>query len=140
MIFVFTDQPQTGTGLRPVPVSRVPNSRYLQEEANRLRFQNGTLKKGQNIKYLPYVFTEQGVAMLSSVLKSKRARQVNITIMRVFVRLKEFVSNYKDLANKLEKLEKRIDKKDEEVQAIFEAIRELMEPPPVKRKPKIGFR
>lgn len=78
--------------------------------------------------------------MLSSVLKSKRARQVNITIMRVFVRLKEFVSNYKDLANKLEKLEKRIDKKDEEVQAIFEAIRELMEPPPVKRKPKIGFR
>ena len=107
------------------------------EEAS--RFQNGILKRGQNIKYLPYVFTEQGVAMLSSVLKSKRAIQVNIVIMRVFVRLKEIISNHKELVLKLRELENKLEKHDGEIHAIFEAIRELMEPPPAKRKPKIGF-
>ena len=87
----------------------------------------------------PYVFTEQGVAMLSSVLNSERAIQVNIAIMRVFVKLKQILSTHKELAYKLRELEHKIEKHDAEIQAIFEAIRQLMEPPPEKPKPKIGF-
>ena len=104
-----------------------------------LRCQNVTLKRGEHSKYLPYVFTEQGVAMLSSVLNSKRAIQVNIQIMRVFVRLKEMISTHKDLAQKLNQLERRMEKKDEEISAIFEVIRELMTPPE-KPPRKIGFK
>ena len=89
---------------------------------------------------LPYVFTEQGVAMLSSVLNSDRAIDVNIAIMRVFVRLKEMVFSHKDLAFKLRELENKVEKHGLEIHAIFEAIHELMEPPPARRKPKIGFR
>ena len=87
----------------------------------------------------PMAFTEQGVAMLSSVLNSKRAIQVNIQIMRVFVRLKEMISTHKELAQKLNQLERRMEKKDEEISAIFEVIRELMTPPEKPHK-KIGFR
>lgn len=71
------------------------------EEAEASRFQFGTLKRGQNIKYLPHVFTQEGVAMLSSVLRSPRAVQVNIAIMRVFVRLRETLALHKELARKL---------------------------------------
>lgn len=88
----------------------------------------------------PYAFTEQGVAMLSSVLKSKRAVQVNIAIMRVFVRLKEMVLNYKDLAHKLGELEKKIEHHDAEIQNIFEAIRQLMLPENIKEREIKGFR
>jgi len=91
------------------------------------------------IRKLPYAFTEQGVAMLSSVLRSKRAIQVNIAIMRVFVRIKEIISTHKELAHRLAELEKRMEKKDEEIHAIFEAIRQLMKPLPVKPKRRIGF-
>src|SRR4030065_1326434 len=73
-------------------------------ENNSLRSQIGTLKRGEHSKYLPYAFTEQGVAMLSSVLKSKRAVQVNIEIMRAFVRLRQIMSTHRDLARKLEAL------------------------------------
>lgn len=76
---------------------------------------------------LPYVFTEQGVAMLSSVLKSKRARQVNIQIMRAFVKLRELLNTHKELARKLEELEKKY---DEQFKSVFDAIRMLMTPPP----------
>ncbi|MDP8299202.1 MAG: ORF6N domain-containing protein [Candidatus Tantalella remota] len=86
-----------------------------------------------------YVFTEQGVAMLSSVLRSKRAIQVNIAIMRTFVRLREVLSANKELVLKLSQLENRIEKHDEDICAIFEAIRQLMEPPPKKPKRQIGF-
>jgi len=82
------------------------------------------------IKYspqLPYAFTEQGVAMLSSVLKSKRARQVNIQIMRAFVKLRELLSTHKDLARKLETLEKKY---DAQFKSVFDAIRALMTVPP----------
>ncbi len=89
---------------------------------------------------LPHVFTEQGVAMLSSVLNSERAIQVNIVIMRVFVKLKEILSTHKELACKLKELESKTEKHDEDIQAIFEAIRQLMAPPPVKPKPQIGFK
>jgi DNA-binding PadR family transcriptional regulator len=85
-----------------------------------------------------YAFTEQGVAMLSSVLNSPRAIQMNIAIMRAFVKLREILSTHKELALKLKQLEKKIEKHDEEIQAIFEAIRQLMMPPePPKRR--IGF-
>ena len=77
------------------------------EEVEFSRSQNATLKHGKNIKYLPYVFTEQGVAMLSSVLNSERAIQVNILIMRAFIKLKEILLAHKDLAVKIESLEKK---------------------------------
>jgi uncharacterized membrane protein len=88
--------------------------------------------------YLPYAFTEQGVAMLSSVLKSKRAIYVNIAIMRAFVKLREILSTHKELAHKLNELERKIEKHDTEIRAIFEAIRQLMKPPPSHPR-KIGF-
>lgn len=85
---------------------------------------------------LPYAFTEQGVAMLSSVLKSKRAVHVNIEIMRAFVRLHEILSTHKELARKLEDLEKKY---DEQFAIVFQAIRELMTPPEPPPKRRIGF-
>jgi phage regulator Rha-like protein len=107
------------------------------EEAGALRFQIGMSKpKGRGgRRYLPYVFTEQGVAMLSSVLRSKRAVQVNIEIMRAFVRLREILATHKDLARKLEALKKR---DDSQFKVVFEAIRQLMSPSESKKR-KIGF-
>ena len=115
--------------------------RLTKNETDCLRFQFGSLKRGQHPKYLPYAFTEQGVAMLSSVLRSKRAIHVNIAIMRVFVRLKEIISTHKELAQRLAAFEKKMEQKDEEIQAIFQLIRKLMTPPPEPEKPKgkIGF-
>ena len=103
------------------------------------RSQFATLKQGQNIKYLPYVFTEHGVAMLSSVLNSERAIQVNILIMRAFTKLREILLTHKELAYKLSQLERKIEKHDGEIKTIFEAIRQLMLPPE-KSTRKIGFR
>jgi hypothetical protein len=102
------------------------------------RFQFGILKKGQNIKYLPHVFTQEGVAMLSSVLRSPRAVQVNIAIMRVFVRLRETLALHKDLAYKLTQLERKIEGHDTSIRALFDAIRQLMTPPENPRR-EIGF-
>jgi hypothetical protein len=90
--------------------------------------------------HLPFVFTQEGVAMLSSVLNSERAVQANIAIMRTFVKLRQIMSINKDLAYKLAVLEHKIGKHDENIQAIFEAIRKLMAPPPIKPKPQIGFK
>ena len=109
-----------------------------------LRSQIVTLKRGrgQHRKYLPYAFTEQGVAMLSSVLKSARAIAVNIQIMRAFVRMRELLISNRELAQKLDQLEARLEKKltshDETIAAILSAIRELMNPTPPKRR-GIGF-
>jgi hypothetical protein len=86
----------------------------------------------------PYAFTEQGVAMLSTVLNSKRAIQVNITIMRVFVRLRQMMASQRALADKLAELEERLENHDDQITDIFKAIRQLMAPP-VKPKRKIGF-
>jgi phage regulator Rha-like protein len=110
------------------------------DELESLRCQFGTLKKGrgEHRKYRPNVFTEQGVAMLSGVLSSKRAVQVNVAIMRTFVKLREVLSTHKELAHKLTQLEKKIEKHDEEIGAIFDAIRLLMAEPEPKEK-KIGF-
>jgi len=88
--------------------------------------------------FLPYAFTEQGIAMLSGVLNSERAIMVNIAIMRAFVKLRQILSTHKELSNKLAELERKIEKRDAEIQGIFEAIRKLMAPPdPPKRR--IGF-
>jgi hypothetical protein len=105
------------------------------EEYESLRFQFGILKKGRHSKYLPYAFTEQGVAMLSSVLRSKRAVHVNIEIMRAFVRLRQILAAHKELELKLEEMEMKY---DEQFQVVFEAIRQLMTPPDPPRK-RIGF-
>ena len=90
--------------------------------------------------YLPYAFTEQGIAMLSSVLHSKRAVQVNIAIMRAFVKLRQVLSTHKELTHKLEELERKTEKHDVEIQSIFETIRQLMAPPPEKPRRMIGFK
>jgi hypothetical protein len=102
------------------------------------RSQIVTLKKGQNIKYLPYAFTEQGIAMLSSVLKSERAVQINILIMRIFVNLRRILATHKELADKLKELEQRVGSHDSNIRDIFSAIKKIMFPPPKKRR-KIGF-
>jgi ORF6N domain-containing protein len=110
------------------------------EEAELLRSQIATLKngRGRHRKYEPYVFTEQGVAMLSSVLKSPGAIQVNIAIMRAFVQLREILATHKDLARKLEDMEKKY---DVQFRQVFEAIRQLMIPPLAGvKKQRIGFR
>ena len=107
-------------------------------EFENLRFQFGTSSHWGGRRYLPYAFTEQGVAMLSSVLNSKRAVKVNIEIMRAFVKLRELLSTNKELAHKLEQLERKIEKHDEEIKGIFSAIRQLMTPPETKKR-KIGF-
>lgn len=109
------------------------------EEAESVRFQFGTIETGPYFRYLPYAFTEQGVAMLSSVLQSPRAVQVNIAVMRAFVRLRETLSLHKELAHKLAELERRIESHDTSIQTLFEAIRQLMAPlTPAQKKP-IGF-
>ena len=112
--------------------------RLTEEEATRLRSQIVTLKtgRGRHRKYLPYAFTEQGVAMLSSVLRSTRAVQVNIEIMRAFVRLRELIATNRDLARRLDHLEKKYDR---QFKVVFDAIRELMAPPEKPRR-SIGFR
>jgi len=89
-------------------------------------------------RYLPYVFTEQGVAMLSSVLRSKRAVQVNIEIVRAFVQLRQILFANRELAQKLAQLECKLGAHDEQIQAIFNAIRQLMAPPEAKKR-RIGF-
>jgi len=92
------------------------------------------------LKHAPnvYAFTEQGVAMLSSVLHSKRAIVVNIAIMRAFVKLRQIFSTHKELAYKLNELERKIERHDTDIKDIFEAIRQLMEPAEVPKR-KIGF-
>ncbi len=87
---------------------------------------------------LPYAFTEHGVAMLASVLRSERAVKISIVIIRAFVRLRQILSTHKELAHKLSELERKIEKHDAEIKAIFDVIRQLMTPPE-KPKRKIGF-
>ncbi|MCX6877670.1 MAG: ORF6N domain-containing protein [Verrucomicrobia bacterium] len=108
------------------------------DEAECLRFQYGTLKRGQHFKYLPHVFTQEGVAMLSSVLRSPRAVQVNITIMRVFVRLRETLALHTELAHKLAEMERKIEGHDTSICTLFDAIDQLTTPPSQLPR-EIGF-
>lgn len=108
------------------------------EEYNSLRCLFGTLERGRHSKYPPFAFTEQGIAMLSSVLNSEQAIQVNIIIMRAFVRLKQMIATHKELAHKIEELERKYKKHDVEIETIFGAIKKMLEPP--KSPPrKFGF-
>lgn len=100
-----------------------------------LRYQFGTLKRGQHSKYLPYAFTENGVAMLSSVLNSKRAIQVNVQIMRTFTKIREMLATHRELKDKIEEIEKKY---DYQFKVVFDTIKQLMEAPQ-KPKKKIGF-
>jgi len=115
-------------------IKRFPEDFMFQltrEEANSLRSQNATLERGQHFKYLPYVFTEQGVAMLSSVLNSDRAIQVNIQIMRAFTKLREVLATHKDL-------QKKIEEHDLQIKSIFQTLRKLLALPETPKR-KIGF-
>jgi hypothetical protein len=107
------------------------------EEVANLKFQFGISSWGGR-RRLPYAFTEQGVAMLSSVLNSERAVKVNIAIMRAFVKLHETLDTNRELARKFAELERRVGKHDDEIAAILEAIRQLMAPPEKPRR-EIGF-
>ena len=123
-------------------IKRFPEDFMFQvndSEAEQLVSQNVIPHKKYFGGSLPYAFTEQGVAMLSSVLNSERAVQVNIAIMRAFVKLREMLSTNKELAHKFAQLEKKIEKHDDEIKLIFDAIRQLMAPPETKKR-KIGFR
>jgi hypothetical protein len=126
-------------------VGRFPQDFMFQlttEEVEFLRFQIGISKptgRGGR-RYLPYLFTEQGVAMLSSVLKSDRAIAVNIAIMRAFVRLKEYLATHKDLARKLEDVERTQNEHSGHIQQIYGYIEQLLEPVVESSKRRIGFR
>jgi hypothetical protein len=108
------------------------------EELANLKSQFVTSSWGGPRRARPYAFTEQGVAMPSSVLKSERAVKVNIAIMRAFVKLRQTLETNRELAHKFSELEKRVGKHDEEIGAILEAIRQLMAPPEKPRR-EIGF-
>ena len=131
----------TGTLVRAVKrnIKRFPDDFMLQlteEEWANLRSQIGISSSWGGRRYAPFAFTEQGVAMLSGVLRSEQAILVNIEIMRAFVRLREILATHHDLAIKLNNLERKY---DSQFKAVFDAIRELMEPKAPQKKP-IGFR
>jgi hypothetical protein len=109
------------------------------DEVRRLRCQIGISKPGRGgPRYSHYAFTEQGVAMLSSVLKSERAVKMNIAIMRAFVKIRRTLETNRELARKFSELEQRVGKHDEEIRAIIDAIRQLMVPPEEPKR-EIGF-
>ena len=120
-------------------IKRFPDDFMFQltkEEFDILRFHFGTSNRGGR-RYCPYVFTKQGVAMLSSVLRSKKAVEVNIAIMRIFVKIRKFVSTYEGLARKIAEIEKKYDKK---IIKIFKILDYLMEEDDDKDKREIGFK
>jgi hypothetical protein len=135
---------ETGQLVRAVKrnMSRFPHDFMFQlgkDEFENLRCHFGTSSQWGGRRYPPYAFTEQGVAMLSSILKSRRAVQVNIEIMRTFVRLRRILASHAELARKLEALEMKY---DAQFKIVFDAIRELMRPPepePETPKRRIGF-
>lgn len=120
-------------------INRFPSDFMFQlnkKEYDSLRFQIGILKRGQHSKYLPFAFTEHGVAMLSSVLNSQKAVDVNVAIIRAFIMLRQMAINQKDVLRKIKELEKKYDKNFEEV---YEALNLLLSPPNPPRK-KVGYK
>jgi hypothetical protein len=124
--------------LRPQAVTSSPQGTRSKEIMKNWSQTVTSFRKYRRTKYRPYAFTEEGIAMLSSVLKSKRAVKVNIAIMRAFVKLRSVLETNRELARKFSELEQRVDKHDEEIGAILEAIRQLMAPPEKPRR-EIGF-
>lgn len=129
-------------------IKRFPDDFMFQltkKEYESLRFQFGTLKRGQHAKYLPKVFTREGIAMLSGILNSDKAIMVNIQIMRVFWKMEDTLLTNKDILKKLAELEKKLlkgnvktRKVEEDIQRIFIVLQQLLDPPQEPRK-KIGF-
>jgi phage regulator Rha-like protein len=124
---------------------RFPNDfmfKLSKEETLSLRSQFVTLKKGRGhySKYSSFVFTEQGVAMLASVLKSKRAVQMSIAIVRAFIKLRELLSTHKDILVEIEKMKRTQEEHGQHIVNILNVISQLLNPPPEKRKEPIGFR
>ena len=120
-------------------IDRFPEDFMFQltpDEFRNLKCQFGISSSWGGRRHAPYVFTEQGVAMLSSVLRSERAVQVNIEIVRAFVRLREMLASHRDLARRLDDMEQRY---DAQFKAVFEAIKQLMAPPPPPGR-RVGFR
>ncbi len=120
-------------------ISRFPKDFMFElshQEHKSIRRQFGTFKKGEHSKYLPYAFTQEGVAMLSSVLNSKRAIQANIQIMRAFVKLRELMATHDNLKKKIEEMEKKY---DYQFKIVFDAIKQLLKPPKQEPKKQVGF-
>jgi len=121
-------------------IERFPEDFMFQltkEEYDSLRFQFGTLKRGQHSKYFSYAFTEQGVAMLSSVLRSERAIRVNIQIMRTFTTIREMIVSNKGLREKIESMERKYDTK---FKVVFDVIKRLIDKDKIEPVKIIGFR
>jgi len=108
------------------------------EEVSGLRSQIGTSSRG-GTRYLPFAFTEQGVAMLSTVLNSERAIMVNIEIIRIFIRMRKLIASNKEILHKLEKIETKLGGYDEDISLIFEQLKRMLNPLQPARK-RIGFR
>jgi phage regulator Rha-like protein len=129
-------------------IGRFPENFMFQlteEETDNMVSQNATPSKQHLGGHLPYVFTEHGVLMLASVLKSERATQMSINIIEIFVKLREMLLTNKDILLKLEQLEKKVVKHDESIQLIFSALKQLLQQPdpipePTQKKKRIGFR
>jgi phage regulator Rha-like protein len=102
------------------------------------RSQSVTLKRGANVKYLPFAFTEHGAIMAANVLSSPRAVQMSVFVVRAFVRLRQLVATHKKIAAKLAELERKVAAHDSHIGSLFDAIRQLMAPPESKKR-KIGF-
>lgn len=109
------------------------------QEAKTSRSQFATLKRGKNIKYRPYAFTEHGAIMAANVLNSPRAVQVSVYVVRAFVRLRRMLLEHKEVAAKLAELERKVGEHDEKILALIEAIRQLIAPPPDRPRNRIGF-
>ena len=113
-------------------------------EQKSLRSQFVTLKRGQHSKYLPFAFTEQGVAMLSSVLNSERAIMVNIQIMRIYVRIREMMMLNKDILQRLESIERKLNGQDNQIMIVFEYLKQFEQTKQKelehKNRPKIGYK
>ena len=136
--FMFQLTTEELSVLRSQTVTSIQKDAGNQEVTkNRSQIVTGSKQHG-GPRYRPYAFTEQGIAMLSSVLNSKRAVKVNIAIMRAFVKLRWALATNRELSQKFSELERRVDKHDEEIAAILEAIRQLMTPPEEPRR-EIGF-
>ena len=123
-------------------INRFPSDfafQLVENEREVLRSQIATSKGRGGRRYLPWVFTEHGAIMLASILNSDRAVQMSVSVVRAFVLMREQLAAHKELARKLGELENRVSGHDESIQNLFEAIRQLVEPPLSEDRPKIGF-
>lgn len=103
------------------------------------RSHSATLKRGQNIKFRPYVFTEHGALMLANVLRSPLAIRASIQVVRAFVNLRRMLGSHQDLARKMDLIERRVGKHDAELQEVFRILRKLLKPPALPPKQRLGF-